>query len=316
MNIVFLCPPAGVINGGTKYLYRMATLLTESGHEVAMFEQNGQRPTWFETTLSVIGQGHLRPDSKQIFVLPEDQPELLASIKNWPQRKVIYAQNHFYGALGIGEAVNGYADYGVTHILCSSHTIYDHSCMRHPTLKAYVIPCAIDTAQFKPLTKRKIIAYMPRKRGIEANYLRDMFRFTYPQHRDWEWQAITDKSEAETARLLGEAKVFLSLSRLEGFGLTPLEAMAAGCVAAGFTGIGGWEYATDANGFWSDEDDFPACIAQMARAVALADLDGAALDLYHQACQQTLAPYTAETFRSATLAAWTDILATNATNIA
>ena len=103
---------------------------------------------------------------------------------------------------------------------------------------------------------------------------------------------------------MGIAKVFLSLSRLEGFGLTPLEAMASGCVVAGFTGIGGREYAIPDNGFWADEDDFPACVAGLAKAVELS----AAPEKYRVACQKTLALYTPETFKKGVKEAWDGIL--------
>lgn len=302
MKIIFFCPPVSVINGGIKHIFRMAEALMELGHDAVVFEQNGQRPTWFSCSAPVIGQGQFQPDKNQVYVLPEDQPQILSSFKDFPQRKVIYSQNHFYGALGIGKT-SGYADYGVTHILCSSRTIYDHCKLRHPTLKAYVIPCAVDPAVFKPAAKRNVIAYMPRKRAIEATYIRDMFSFTYPQHKDWVWQELNNMTESDVARVLGEAKVFLSLSRLEGFGLTPLEAMAAGCVVAGFTGIGGREYANEQNGFWANEDDFPACLTQLKKAVDASDKGALA------GCQKTLAAYTPETFKAALKEAWAQILA-------
>jgi glycosyltransferase involved in cell wall biosynthesis len=43
-------------------------------------------------------------------------------------------------------------------------------------------------------------------------------------------------TEAETASVLRESAVFLSLNEREGFGLPPLEAMASGCVVVGFHG--------------------------------------------------------------------------------
>ena len=233
---------------------------------------------------------------------------LLADFAKLPQRKVIYSQNHFYGALGIGDA-EGYAAYGVTDILCSSRTIYDHCRLRHPAVRAYVVPCAVDPAQFKPApTKRNIIAFMPRKRAVEATYIRDMFRFTYPQYRDWEWGEIANVGEAEAARLMGEARVFLSLSRLEGFGLTPLEAMASGCVVAGFTGIGGREYATPDNGFWAGEDDFPVCVDAVAKAVAQSLSTGTAKAQYDAACRKTVNLYAPQTFQKGVKDAWDKIL--------
>ena len=313
-QIVFFCPPVATINGGIKHIFRMAEYLRQTGHDAVVFEQQAQRPGWFASTVPVCDQSILRPfdadKDNQIYVLPEDQPHILADFAKFPQRKVIYSQNHFYGALGIGEA-QSYADYGVTHMLCSSRTIYDHCCDRHPSLIAAIIPCSIEPAIFKPAAeKRNIIAYMPRKRAIEATYIRDMFCFTYPHYRDWLWQELSGLNESDVAVAMGKAKVFLSLSRLEGFGLTPLEAMASGCVVAGFTGIGGRDYATNENGFWAAEDDFPACVSQLGHAVQLSrQPQSLAFKALQTACQSTLTAYTPHSFQQAVTAAWSAILA-------
>lgn len=308
MKIVFFCPPVSVINGGIKHIFRMAEVLRELGYDAWIFEQNGQRPGWFASTVPIVGQGIFHPGADHIYVLPEDQPRILESFQPFPQRKIIYSQNHFYGALGIGNA-NSYADYGVTHILCSSKTIYDHSLKRHPTLKAYVIPCSVDPELFRPMhPKQKSIVYMPRKRAIEAIFIKDMFRFTYPEFRDWEWKELNGLSEEAVANEMGKASIFLSLSRLEGFGLTPLEAMASGCIVAGFTGIGGREYAVETNGFWAGEDDFSGCIGQLAEAIRLSMASENAQKTYHKSTEQTLAAYTPEQFRQTVKAVWQEIL--------
>lgn len=308
MQIVFLCPPAGVINGGTKYIYRMAQILSDAGLKIGLYEPEGKRATWFENDLPVLGPGSLDGDSNQYFVIPEDQEKILASVKDWPQHKVLYSQNQFYAAKSI-DAPETYADYGVSHILCSSKSIYDHACLRHPTVKPFLVSCSVDRGVFRPHLKQKSIAFMPRKRSIEALYIQDMFRYLNPQYRDWAWTPIQGKGEQETAQMMGEASVFLSLGRLEGFGLTPLEAMSSGCVVAGFTGIGGWEYATDENGFWADEDDFAACLAQLKAAVDLASTsDAAQINLYHTACETTLNLYTPRVFQESVLRAWAEIM--------
>jgi len=308
MKIIFFCPPVSVINGGIKHIFRMAECLRALGYNAFVFEQNQQRPSWFVSTAPIVGQGIFQPDANQVYVLPEDQPNILANFKEFPQRKVIYSQNHFYGALGI-EKANSYSDYGITHILCSSKTIYDHCQKRHPSLKSYVIPCAVDGTLYKPSPfKSKAIAFMPRKRAIEAVYIRDMFRFYYPQHQDWEWLEISNLTESDVASTMARSKVFLSLSRLEGFGLTPLEAMASGCVVAGFTGIGGQEYANNQNGFWANEDDFPTCISQLNKAILLSQSSATDLILYQDACAKALTLYTRQTFQHAIKTAWQDIL--------
>src|ERR1700761_8779342 len=120
-KIVFFCLPVSVINGGIKHIFRMAEALIAQGRDAVVFEQNGQRPDWFASTAPIVGQGIFTPEADHLYVLPEDQPRILADFARFPQRKVIYSQNHFYGALGIG-AAQSYADYGVTDILCSSRT--------------------------------------------------------------------------------------------------------------------------------------------------------------------------------------------------
>ncbi|MDR3424025.1 MAG: glycosyltransferase family 4 protein [Alphaproteobacteria bacterium] len=304
MKIIFFCPPTSVVNGGIKHIFRMAEALIAQGREAVVFEQNASRPTWFVSTAPIVGQGGLTIGADHIYVLPEDQPHILADFARLPGRKVVYSQNHFYGALGIAKA-ESFADYGVTDILCSSRTIYDHCRLRHKDVRAHVVPCAVDPALFKPAERKDdIIVFMPRKRPIEAVYIRDMFRFSHPPLRDWAWQEIANVSEAEVAAQMGKARVFLSLSRLEGFGLTPLEAMASGCVVAGFTGIGGREYASPENGFWAGEDDFPACIQSLAKAVEFASASGAALEKHQLSCRQTLFAYTPEAFQKVVKDAW------------
>jgi glycosyltransferase involved in cell wall biosynthesis len=307
MEIVFICPPVTVINGGIKYIFRMVETLCDFGYNAVVFEEKERRPTWFSNTAPIVGRYVLQPNPDQIYVLPEDQTHLLDTLKDWPQQLVIYSQNHFYSACRLNN-FESYSDYNVTHLICSSLAIYEHARIRHPKMTAHVIPCSIDPLLFRPANKRNNITFMPRKRPVEATYIRDMFRHSYAQYRDWRWQELSNLNEGEVAKAMGEARVFLSLSRLEGFGVTPLEAMAAGSVVAGFTGIGGREYATKENGFWAEEDDFPTCIQQIQAAIELSCQKGPARTAYSDACQKTLCKYTPEQFRKAVKDVWEQIL--------
>lgn len=309
MRIVFLCPPATKINGGIKYIFRMAEALCALGHDAVVFEAHKTRPNWFASTAPVVGPESLAPHPGQILVLPEDQPEILKTCATWPQRKVVYCQNHFYAALGVRDG-GGYADFGVTHILCSSQTIAAYCRHRHPTIPSSVIPCAVDAALFHPRQKHEAIAYLPRKRLVESFYIRDLFRFDHSEFRDVPWLSLDNTPENRVAETMGGASVFLALNRLDGFGLTPIEAMASGCVVAGFTGIGGRDYATPENGFWAEEDDFPGVVRQLAEAVKLSRETGPRRDAYAQAAVQIAAAYTPETFTQAVKTAWADIAGT------
>lgn len=308
MRITFLCPPAEKLNGGIKYIFRMAEALQADGFSAVVAEQNQRHPEWFVSAAKLIGYDALVPRNDEVLVLPEDQPELLRTLASWPQRKIVYCQNHFYAAIGaLGSRT--YADFGVSAILCGSVTIQRYCAERHAGITAYLVPCAIDTALFKPApAKTPEIALIPRKRPIEAIYLQDMFRHRSPQWQHVAWSPLDNLPESALAERLGQAAVFLALSRLDGFGLTPLEAMAAGCVVTGFTGIGGQEYATPQNGFWAAEDDFPACLQALDEALKLWQAGDDPLAAYRANTHATVAHYTPEAFAAAARAAWTSIL--------
>lgn len=309
MRITFLCPPADKLNGGIKYIFRMAEALQADGFPAVVAEQNQRHPDWFSSGAKLVGYDALSPRPDEILVLPEDQPELLRTLATWPQRKIVYCQNHFYAAIG-ALGCTSFADFGISAILCGSVTIQHYCTERHAGLPTYLVPCAIDTARFKPSHQAKApeIALVPRKRPIEAIYLQDMFRHSYPQWHHIAWSPLDNLPESALAERLGQAALFLSLSRLDGFGLTPLEAMAAGCVVAGFTGIGGQEYAAPQNGFWTAEDDFPACLQALDAALTLWQTGGAPLAAYQANAQATVARYTPQAFAAAVRDAWTSML--------
>ncbi len=310
MRIILFCPPATVINGGIKQIFKLADALCAGGFEAVVFEEQGRRPDWFPSTAPVVSQGVFTPRADEVLVLPEDQPQILSVFKDWPQRKVVYSQNHFYGSLALADAAS-FADYGISHAICCSQTTFAHMKWRHPQVKPFLVPCGIDRALFRPAAeKEKTILYMPRKRPVEASFLRDIFRYGQKDRADWTWQEWGGKTEEETAEALGRAGVFLALSRLESLGLAPLEAMACGCIVAGFTGIGGREYARDDNGFWAEEDDFPGCASQLRRALDLAALPpGSPARLaYAEAVEKALAPYAPELFEKGAREAFAEIV--------
>lgn len=307
MRILFLCPTADKINGGIKYIFRMAEALRADGHDAVVFEKNSVRPHWFPSTAPLVNERELQPRADEIIVLPEDQPDVLRTIASWPQQKIIYCQNHFYAAIG-AQGAHSFANFGVKDILCSSKTIMDYCAERHPGTRLHHIPCSVDPHVFKPGTKTRSLALIPRKRPVEAAFLQDKLIAQSSTWRDIEWISLHNTDENAIAESLGRAAVFLSLSRLDGFGLTPIEAMASGCVVAGFTGIGGREYATPNNGFWAEEDDLPGCYAALTQALAFWSAGGKPLEDYRQATQKTADRYTPDAFTAAVREAWNSIL--------
>jgi hypothetical protein len=301
--IRYLSWPAKEITGGIKMVFRHVEALRGLGFDAVVATEDGAAPGWFATQAPVVTLAGLAPGD-DVLVFPENNERLLLRFADWPNRKVIFCQNPYMVFRGVGQR-GGYDDYGVSAILCPTQQVATYCRRRFPALESFVIPYALDCVTFKPrLPKRLQIAYAPRKRPMEAAFVRDLFRAENPAFKAVPWVAIEKMPEGEVARILGESAVYLALGRFEACPLSALEALASGCIVAGFTGTGGWDYATTRNGFWAQEDDLLGCTTQLAEAVRLA---AEAKQRYREMladAQAAAAAYSEERFRSRLLECW------------
>jgi glycosyltransferase involved in cell wall biosynthesis len=180
--------------------------------------------------------------------------------------------------------------------MCPSHTVVHFCRTRFPGMKLGYTPFCVDEERFSFRGEKALqIVTVPRKRPLEFGAILDLFRATHPQFRQLPWVYLHQATEAMVADAMAQSAVFLSLARLEAHGMTALEAMASGCIVAGFAGLhGGTDSATARNGFWADEDDVPGCVQQLARAVQLAADRGMAYDAMLAEGRRTAREYTRE----------------------
>ena len=142
--------------------------------------------------------------------------------------------------------------------------------MRFPDLPIGIVPVAVDSRLFHFQTQKRLqITLASRKRPLEAAFIQDLFWTCHPEFRSIPWVNLQGTNETQVAAILRDTAVYLALCRFESCPLTILEAMASGCVVAGFTGLGGRQYATDRNGFWADEDDCIEAAERLAQGVRL-----------------------------------------------
>lgn len=92
------------------------------------------------------------------------------------------------------------------------------------------------------------IAWMPRKNKYLALQIKMIFEALLIQKKKELpiWITIENIERENVAKAMQNVDIFLSTGFPEGFGLPSLEAMACGCLVAGFTGMGGWEYMRNA----------------------------------------------------------------------
>ncbi len=302
-RIVYFLIETQAPRGGHKVSLRHVEALNELGfNSVARLPPDRTMPAWIQHSASVEIGGDLRDDD--ILVLPEDATALLKRYAGAPQRKVVFCQNHFSAAAqGLGrltpDEAGAYRDY----MACSrTVALWLSRFMPHDAVE--VVPAFADERRFQPADKELAIACTPSKRPFEFAAIRTMVSRLYPGPNRWRWDALQAASEVEVASSFGHASVFLSLSRLEGLGMTTLEAMASGCVPIGFAGIGGREYASPTNGLWADEDDLEACADALIRAMALVDRSSNSITQMRMAAEETASRYSHAAFVEALRGFW------------
>jgi glycosyltransferase involved in cell wall biosynthesis len=268
MRIVYLSWPAREIAGGIKLAYRSVECLRENNIDAIVATPDGVGPQWFTADTPTIRLNETR-EHHDILVFPENHTDFLRQFANWRNPKVVFCQNQFMAFRGVA-GDRCYGNFGVTHILAVGRHVAEFCARRFPKLRISSIPAFVDTETFRSASKKQLaIVFAPRKRPQEAEFIRDLFCAENPQWAHVPWVLLKGRNEQGVAKVLAESTNYLSLCRFEAYPLSILEAMASGCIVAGFTGFGARNYTTSANGFWAEEDDCLDCVAQLAKAVQL-----------------------------------------------
>lgn len=286
-RILYVYNSKGGVMGGHKMSYRHVEALRGLGFDAAVFQGAGSvLPAWLDYDVPIVTEPSFHPDD--VLVVPDDAASAMRYCAALPNRMVVFSQNP-YGFAGYGfEALDSYPAARFPWIMAVSPGLAALIGRAYPQARVGVVPCFADERLFRPAaSKRFAVAFAPRKRPLEGKAIRGLFRKLHPRLAALEWIELIDKSEAEVARVMSEAALFLSLNRLESVGITTLEAMASRALCAGFLGVGGAQYATEANGLWVADEDCEAAADALARAADLALAGGPALEAFLDSGQRT-----------------------------
>lgn len=273
-KIYYVVHSSGGITGGQKMAIRHVEALRDLGFDAYCYVAN-TTPGGLVHRAPLV-KGHIAAGS--IVVTPDDSHDVFQQCAGKAWRLVVFAQNPYYMAARGLAGIDLVAGSGPPTFLTVGERFAATIARLYPTAQVELVRCFADERVFRPASSKVAsIAYTPRKRKTEARAITALLRRLHPRHVDYRWIHVENATEGQTAEAFARSAVFLSLSRLESVGMTTLEAMASGCVCAGFTGIGGLEYATPDNGFWAPEDDCEAAADALARACDVTSTGGAAL---------------------------------------
>lgn len=266
-RILYVLWSGGGITGGQKVIIRHVEALRDMGFDAYCY-LTAQAPGQIEHAAPMI-RGAIHDDD--VVVVPDDTADVLRQCAQNPWRSVIIAQNpYIMSAIGL-DGLDLLAASRPLTFMAVSEGLGRTLSRIYPSATIEIVRCFADERRFRgPSVKRRAIAFTPKKRPLEADAIKGLFKRLHRPYENFAWTRIEKATEQETASAFAESAVFLSLSRLESVGMTTLEAMASGCLCAGFLGVGGQEYATPDNGFWVANEDCEAAVDALAEACRVA----------------------------------------------
>ena len=293
--IYVLCPDEPSPSGGCKKLYRHVDVLDRGGRPaVAVHQKPGFRYTWFDNETPVSDVGSVSPAGDDFIVIPEIHGPDLADI--WPGvRKVILNQNAYYTFLGYSldprELSTPYRHREVVATIGVSDDNLSYLRYAFPSHPVYRICYSIDPNVFwYSAAKKRQLCLMVRRNLQDALQVINILKF-----RDalagYDVVAIHDLTEAQTAEVMRESRIFLSFSSVEGFGLPPAEAMACGCVTVGYHGRCGREFFLPEFSYQVDIGDIEGYARTVERVIGEIDADVAAFERMTRAAASYIAEH-------------------------
>ena len=331
MRSLFFFPPLPKVSGGLAVIARLARILAAAGFSVALVPRE---PSPFPENLApevpVLDWDKLDLGPEDIWMVPEGWPNALLPGLRAGARCLVYVQNWAY-LLGNLPPHASWTALPARFLAVSRPVAWfvEQVTGQNPEL----LRPGIDTALFhpeagleqdpgRPVTGRLRVAWMPRKNKALARQIREIVT---ARGLDAEWREIHDRTQAEVADLLRTSHIFLATGFPEGCPLPPLEALASGCVLAGFSGFGGWDYMRQAaafpgaftpwwpledapwggNGFFAADADVTAAALALEQACALLRKGGAPLADLRAASARSIERYTLDAQAQAAVALWT-----------
>lgn len=229
--------------GGQKDTYKHVDALNDLGYEAyIVHDRPGFRLTWFDNATRVIDwrtAARLMDPDRDYVVLPED---LGSRILEYPGRKVIFNKSLWRGFASLGACgdEDPYRHQDVLAILAMSEHNARHLRLAYPQKEVIRVVPHIDISvfRFSPWTgRRRQIAFVPKcRQSVDAlrHIVTSRASIGLNEAADVSWLPLLNMSEAELARALRESLLVVFFSAEEGLGRVALEAMASGCVVAGF----------------------------------------------------------------------------------
>lgn len=333
MRSVLFIPPLARMSGGLANLYQLARDLRGLGHDVALVCP-GDKAAGFsdvkEEGFAVLPWEGLRLFASDLWLVPESWPNALGAGLNQGAAAVVYAQSWNFLLTTLPPGVR-WKQLPVRFIAVSRPVAWFMEQVLELKVEGFLPPTLHPAfsavADARPANAVRV-AWMPRKNKALAEQIRQVAEADLARQADAppvSWTAVHNLAPRDVAEVFASCHIYLGTAFPEGFGLPPLEAMAAGCAPVGFTGFGGWDYMRQAapsshgppfsletapgegNGFYFADGDIMSAGLGLSAAVRMAADNTPDWRRMIRAGKTTASHYTREARLPLLAQLWTDL---------
>lgn len=273
----FVIDTKGNPSGGVANIYEHVKLLDNLGyrahilHETEDYEKVG---SWLgeeydKLSHICIKSAELKIKAVDYLFIPEIFYSLMEQCKNFPCKKIVFAQNYNYALEGlpIGKSWDG--TYNFRDVMVTSEAQGKFYKTLFKKITPHVVPVAIDE-NFKPTDdlKEPVILINGRDQS-EVLKIVKYFYLKYPQYQWVSFKEVRNIPKYELHKELSKGCLLVWLDPTASFGTLPLESMACGTPVLGVIPkmTPEWMLTEDNNlsdnGIWTDNElNIPDLIAQ------------------------------------------------------
>lgn len=174
-------------SGGVGVLYEHVAILRRAGVDAQILHNSiGFLPAWLTADVPIAyALDKFALHAADVIVIPEDFTSAVRALAKFSCRRIIFCQNQYYAATAL-HSLGEWRNFGIENVFASTRTILDFlRAAGWP--EAALVPYAIDPARFAPARKERQIAFMPRKRRLDADFITYTFPHKFPALRHWQW---------------------------------------------------------------------------------------------------------------------------------
>ncbi|WP_296314950.1 glycosyltransferase [Winogradskyella sp. UBA3174] len=247
-----------------------------------------------------------------ILVFPEVYGPKLAEVKPGI-KKVIYNQGAyqtFFGYdLDLKDTHTPYHHKDLISVIVNSEDAKQYMNLAFPKLNIYRVKYGFDSNKFSiKTTKKKQISFMPRRLRSDIVQVINILKFKGVLD-GWNIKLIENMSEQQVADCMKESTIFLSFNINEGFGMPPAEAMACGCIVAGYPGQGGTEIFNTDFSFPVKDRDIKAYVKTLDNLIKAYEENPEPFNIMtKKASEFILSEYSMEEEERTIIEAWSNVL--------